>query len=112
MDAAIAEGYSVFFYDRLGVGKSQRVSGYVNQLAIQVALGVEVTRKVREGKYTGALGKPEKVVLVGHSYGSGISAGVVSQKPGLVDGLVLTGMFFVSFFWLESRSGMTVEGIG
>ena len=126
VDAAIAEGYSVFYYDRLGVGKSQksvfshphphpalqtlklaqhqrnseliivsvtcRVSGYLNQNAIQTALGVAITKAVKAGKYTGSIGKPEKLVLVGHSYGSGISAQIASAEPELVDGLILTGL--------------------
>ena len=63
----------------------------MNQLNIQIALGIELTKAIKAGKYTGAVGKPEKVVLVGHSYGSGISAGIVAAEVGLVDGVVLTG---------------------
>lgn len=70
-----------------------RISGYLNQLSIQVALAVELTKAVKEGKYTGTIGKPEKLVLVGHSYGSAISAGALTAEPGLADAVVLTGMY-------------------
>lgn len=91
VDWAVKEGYSVLFYDRLGVGLSERVSGYVPQLANQVAILGELVKGVREGRYTGTVGKPGKVVLVGHSFGSAVSLNAVAERPELVDGVVLTG---------------------
>ena len=71
---------------------NQRVSGYLNQLPIQVELAKKLTHQIKAGKYTGSVGKPKKLVLVGHSYGSAISAAVLAAEPGLADGVVLTGM--------------------
>jgi len=91
VDWAVSRGYSVLYYDRLGVGLSSRVSGYVAQLSNQVAILAEISRVVKEGRYVGDLGKPEAVVLVGHSFGSAVSLNTVAQYPSLVDGVVLTG---------------------
>ena len=65
----------------------------MNQLSIQTALAIKLTQAVKAGNYTGAIGKPDKLVLVGHSYGSAISAAVATAEPALADGLILTGMF-------------------
>ncbi|KAK0732082.1 Alpha/Beta hydrolase protein [Lasiosphaeris hirsuta] len=96
VDAAVGRGYSVFYYDRLGVGKSSPVSGYVAQLFNQVAILTEITKRVKAGKYVG--GKPDKVVLIGHSFGSTISLNTAVDNAGLADGLVLTGFSFNSTF--------------
>lgn len=106
VDAAISKGYSVFFYDRLGISKSsvfvfhpfstldsltilRSVSGYVNQVSIQVAILEQLVGQIRAGKFSS---KPKSVVLVGHSFGSVISNAVLATNPGLVDGAVLTSI--------------------
>ncbi|KAL2060027.1 hypothetical protein VTL71DRAFT_9849 [Oculimacula yallundae] len=94
VDWVIARGYSVFYYDRLGVGKSTLISGYVNQASIQIAILEELTTSVRAGKYTGALGTPKALVLVGHSFGSVLSSALVTAKPSIAEGLILTGFSF------------------
>lgn len=109
VDFAISKGYSVFFYDRLGVSKSsvfvplhrhlQRtktnqicsVSGYVNQVSIQVAILEQLIDQIRAGTFSS---KPKNVVLIGHSFGSVISNAILVSKPGLVDGAVLTGISY------------------
>jgi pimeloyl-ACP methyl ester carboxylesterase len=91
VDWAVSCGYSVLYYDRLGVGQSERVSGYLAQLANQVAILAELASLVRAGRYVGDLGMPGAVVLVGHSFGSAVSLNTVAENPKLVDGLVLTG---------------------
>ncbi|KAF2816638.1 alpha/beta-hydrolase [Mytilinidion resinicola] len=96
VDFALDKGYSVFFYDRLGVGKSQIVSGYVNQGSIQLALLERLVELVRAGKYTGSIGKPKNIVLVGHSFGSFLSNAVISDQRNLVDGVVLTGIAYAN----------------
>lgn len=68
-----------------------RISGYTNQASIQVSILTELTTAIRAGKYTGGTGVPEKLVLVGHSFGSVLSAAVVTAQPELAEGLVLTG---------------------
>ncbi|KAH6711756.1 Alpha/Beta hydrolase protein [Leptodontidium sp. MPI-SDFR-AT-0119] len=94
VDWVLARGYSVFYYDRLGVGKSTLVSGYVNQASIQIAILEELATSVKAGKYTGGFGTPKSLVLVGHTFGSVISAALVTADPSIAEGLVLTGFSF------------------
>ncbi|PVH74517.1 alpha/beta-hydrolase [Cadophora sp. DSE1049] len=94
VDWAIARGYSVFYYDRLGVGKSTLVSGYANQASIQIAILEQLATSIRAGKYTGAFGTPKSLVLIGHSFGSVLSSALVTVVPSIAEGLVLTGFSF------------------
>ncbi|KAK5164586.1 uncharacterized protein LTR77_009792 [Saxophila tyrrhenica] len=94
VDFAIERGYSIFFYDRLGVGKSSKVSGYVSQLPNQVAIATKLAQLIKAGKNSPAIGKPKSLVLVGHSYGSLISAATVTAQPDICEGLVLTGFSY------------------
>ncbi|KAH7370902.1 Alpha/Beta hydrolase protein [Rhexocercosporidium sp. MPI-PUGE-AT-0058] len=91
VDFAISRGYSVFFYDRLGVSGSSVISGYVNQVSIQVAILEQLVEQIRAGTFSS---KPNNVVLVGHSFGSVISNALLVSKPGLVDAAVLTGISY------------------
>ncbi|KAL5324233.1 hypothetical protein ACEPPN_008777 [Leptodophora sp. 'Broadleaf-Isolate-01'] len=95
VDFAVSQGYSVFFYDRLGTGKSSMVSGYdVPQSTTQLAILQQLTSLLRNGNYTGAFGKPSKLVHIGHSYGSQLSNGLIATTPGLSDGAILTGLSY------------------
>jgi alpha-beta hydrolase superfamily lysophospholipase len=58
----------------------------VNQVEILKSLAASI----KKGKYT-TIGKPEKLVLVGHSLGSGISTATAADVPSIADGLILTG---------------------
>jgi pimeloyl-ACP methyl ester carboxylesterase len=71
------------------------VSGYQNQLSIQVEIAKQLAHIVRSGKYPGSIGKPKSLVLVGHSFGSSISAGVAVAEPDLIDGVIMTGMSLI-----------------
>jgi pimeloyl-ACP methyl ester carboxylesterase len=68
------------------------MSGYTNQPTIQVAVLQSLAHSIHSGQYTGAIGKPTKLVLVGHSFGSTISAGALTLELDLADGVVLTGI--------------------
>lgn len=68
------------------------ISGYLNQAVIQIEVLKNITAALKEGKYTGNIGVPEKLVLVGHSFGSVISSAIVADDPTVADGLILTGM--------------------
>ncbi|KAH7356793.1 Alpha/Beta hydrolase protein [Rhexocercosporidium sp. MPI-PUGE-AT-0058] len=95
VDFAISRGYSVFSYDRLGTGKSSKVSGYdVPQSTTQLAILQQLTSLVRNGNYTSAFGRPSKLVHIGHSYGSQLSNGLIATTPGLSDGVILTGLSY------------------
>ncbi|KAL9481004.1 hypothetical protein ACSS6W_005790 [Trichoderma asperelloides] len=84
VDAAIAQGYSVLSYDRIGVGSSPKVNALTDaQFQVEVA--------VLEGlvNYAKTKGNASKIALVGHSYGSYISSAAATHTA--IDGLVLTG---------------------
>ncbi|KAK3067862.1 hypothetical protein LTR53_014994 [Teratosphaeriaceae sp. CCFEE 6253] len=104
-DYAIARGYSIFFYDRVGAGRSSIVSGFTNQLANQVAVSLNISQELRAGHYTGPIGVPKSLVLVGHSFGSSISSSTVAARPEICDALVLTGMQFAVARWRLSQGG-------
>jgi alpha-beta hydrolase superfamily lysophospholipase len=67
----------------------------VNQAAIQEAILTELATAVKSGNYTGSIGTPKSLVLVGHSLGSVLTNAVVRTSPMLADGLILTGGSFL-----------------
>ncbi|KAN0104869.1 alpha/beta-hydrolase [Hyaloscypha variabilis] len=95
---ATSQGYSIFFYDRLGTGKSSTLSGFVNQGTMQVDILDQIARQIRAGNYTGTIGVPKKIVFVSHSYGSAISTATIAGAPDIADAAVLTGLAFAQNF--------------
>ncbi|KAI1629488.1 Alpha/Beta hydrolase protein [Exophiala viscosa] len=91
VDYALAEGYSIFYYDRLGVGESEIVSGYVSQVSNQAAILTELVKLIRSGTFSSP---PAKVVLLGHSFGSIVSNVALHNDPELVDAALLTGLAY------------------
>ncbi|KAK8072846.1 hypothetical protein PG996_006194 [Apiospora saccharicola] len=88
---AVSKGYSIFMYDRVGTGKSSRVSGYnESQISTHLAILTSLTNSLKSGQYTGTVGKPSKIVHVGHSFGSILTHSLVQQDPSLSDGIILT----------------------
>lgn len=82
-----------------------RVSGYTNQLPIQIEIATQLIISIKSSKYTGSLGKPDSLVVVGHSFGSAISAGTVAANPEICDALILTGMREQDHHFQKSRLG-------
>lgn len=92
VNAAIAQGYSTFFYDRLGNGKSSKPDpNTIVQSYTELAILAELTKLVRGNKLNLSVGTPTKVIHVGHSYGSVLSNYIASTYPELSDGVILTG---------------------
>ncbi|KAH6651997.1 alpha/beta-hydrolase [Truncatella angustata] len=86
VDAAIAAGYSVLSYDRIGVGSSSKVDPYADaQFQVEIAVLNSLVN------YARTTGNASKVALVGHSYGSYISAASASEAGVDVDAVILTG---------------------
>ncbi|KAI0005735.1 alpha/beta-hydrolase [Xylariaceae sp. FL0662B] len=84
IDAATTAGYSILSYDRIGVGSSSKINALSDaQFQVETAVLNSLVDYARN------TGKASKVALVGHSYGSYLSAATASEKP--VDALVLTG---------------------
>ncbi|KAH8799099.1 hypothetical protein F5884DRAFT_812695 [Xylogone sp. PMI_703] len=87
---AIIEGYSVFFYDRLGVNNSTQISGFEAQGLVQVEVLRQLSSLVNGGTYTGTVGKPSSLILVGHAFGSFLSSALLTAYPDSADAAVFT----------------------
>lgn len=91
VNAASAAGWATLSYDRLGVGRSAHPDGLqVVQIAYETAQSVAIAGQLRAGTL-GDLGSFDKIVGVGHSYGSILLSGVASSAPDTFEALVLTG---------------------
>ncbi|KAK2000006.1 hypothetical protein LX36DRAFT_451726 [Colletotrichum falcatum] len=96
-------GYSTFSWDRLGIAESSHgepineIQGFLELAALK-----ELTDKLRAGTVPGLNRTFEKIVHVGHSFGSIHSYALTVMYPGISDGVVLTGFaanttFFANF---------------
>ncbi|KAG0649473.1 hypothetical protein D0Z07_4293 [Hyphodiscus hymeniophilus] len=84
INAALAAGYSVLSYDRIGVGSSSVVNSLVDaQFQVEAAVLNALVAYARTSAHA------SKIALIGHSYGSYISAASASETK--VDAVVLTG---------------------
>ncbi|KAK5688288.1 hypothetical protein LTS10_000266 [Elasticomyces elasticus] len=96
-------GFATFSWDRLGIAQSQHGEA-VNE--IQAWLEVDALRALTEQLRNGsiaAIGKKyEKVVHVGHSFGSQHTYALTAMYPGISDGIALTGF---------SQNGSAVCGV-
>ncbi|KAH8900407.1 alpha/beta-hydrolase [Thozetella sp. PMI_491] len=96
---AVARGYSTLFYDRLGLGLSSRGDPVSEiQSFLEVASLEYLTKLLREGKVPRIRHKFDKIVHVGHSFGSIQSYGLAAAQPNITDGIVLTGFSMSSSF--------------
>ena len=84
--------FSTFSWDRLGLGQSSHGEP-VND--IQALLEVDalraLTQKLRAGTIKGIKDKFQKIVHVGHSFGSDHSYALTAMYPTISDGIALTG---------------------
>lgn len=122
VEATLKEGYSVFTYDRLGVGESDKPDAYdVVQAPLEVEILRQLTLMARNGtlysfakraKPTVAafnkVEKPSKVVHVGHSFGSVLTSAFIAKYGNLTDGAIITGYVYNQFL---GKSGMASWGV-
>lgn len=104
-------GYPILAYDRLGTyysllscmhdrrnappgdGKSSHPDGQrVVQTSFEVAIAQEIIRKVRSGGLHPLIPAFDKVLQLGHSLGSVITANVIAASPQALDAAVFTGV--------------------
>ncbi|KAI0159852.1 alpha/beta-hydrolase [Xylariaceae sp. FL1272] len=92
VNAALRRNYSTFSYDRLGVGESSH-GDPVNEIqaSLQISALQALTVMLRNTSLPGIDTKYEKVVHVGHSFGSILTYATTAAFPSLSDGIVLTG---------------------
>ncbi|KAJ6552072.1 Alpha/Beta hydrolase protein [Mycena vulgaris] len=93
VQAALAVGYSVFHYDRLGTGESTKADPHtVVQFPIQVEILAALTRLLLDHPSPYTLSIPlTSAVHFGHSYGAYITAALASAYPELTQAISLSG---------------------
>ena len=106
--ASLAAGYSILTYDRLGAGKSDIPDAYNGvQTALELDILRQLTKKAREGSLVPADKRvpahslvegrldiptqPDKIVHVGHSFGSVLTTAFLATYPNETDGGIITG---------------------
>jgi len=89
VQAATQAGYATFTYDRLSTGQSD----HPDALSVTLSAEADVLHQLIQGLRSGAVGGHafDKVITVGHSYGSAIS-GVEANTHNDVDGVILSGI--------------------
>lgn len=90
INSATAAGYSTLSWNRLGIEPSAIPDPYRElQSLVELAVLVSLTTLVRGGNIA-QVPQPQKVLHVGHSWGSILSNALAAVAPQLSDGLVLT----------------------
>ncbi len=90
VDYAAEQGCTTFFYDRLGLGRSQRPDPIQEvQTPLHLSIAHALVQLLRSGGVAGQ--NFTKIVGVGHSYGSAQLGGIATFWPSDFDALVLTG---------------------
>ncbi|KAL1593615.1 hypothetical protein SLS59_009129 [Nothophoma quercina] len=92
VNVATANGYSTLAIDRFGIGNSTHGDPF-NEIQAQAEVEAlnEVTKKLRAGSISEISCSYNKVVHVGHSFGSVQSFWLSALYPNNTDGVVLTG---------------------
>ena len=91
-EIAVRDGYSTLAIDRFGIGNSSHGDPFnVVQAQAEVEVLNEITTKLRNGGIPEIGYSFEKVVHVGHSFGSVQSYWLSALYPNNTDGLILTG---------------------
>ncbi|WVQ64968.1 uncharacterized protein L199_003138 [Kwoniella botswanensis] len=88
---AAANGWATLSYDRLGVGRSAHPDGSdIVQMPLEIQQSISIADALREGSL-GDIGSFDRIVGIGHSYGSALLTGVSALSPSTFDAIVLTG---------------------
>jgi pimeloyl-ACP methyl ester carboxylesterase len=117
--AATDAGYTVFNYDRLNNGRSDKLDAYtvgngeneVETLRVLTEMARNGTfgQHIRDGSSLPQVGGFEKVIHVSHSFGSAITAALLSKYGDLSSGAILTGLLFTTH---PSVSTSVSQGFG
>lgn len=128
VDAALAEGYSILTYDRLGTGLSDKPDAYtVVQAPLQLEILRGITQMARSGEllnrtttktmkprtstatFSGFDASFDKIIHVGHSYGSILTGALLTTYGALSDAAVLTGYIQNSHFSEMRKTAFGLE---
>lgn len=88
---ALSYGYSTLSYDRLGCGDSSAPDPYTEvQSLVELEILISLTKSVKTGTLP-HISAPDKILHIGHSWGSELTNALAATDPSLTDGIVLTG---------------------
>ena len=88
--AATSLGYTVLTWNRLGIEPSSIADPYTEiQASVELSILVSLTNLTWHGQLPGLT--PQKIIHVGHSYGSELTLALAAVAPQLSSGIVLTG---------------------
>lgn len=92
-DVAVDQyGFCTLAIDRLGIGNSSIADPLaVIQAPAELSAIYEITKMLRAGTLPQVSHAFDKVVHVGHSFGSALSFTLAAMYPNVTDGLILTG---------------------
>ncbi|KAK4552139.1 hypothetical protein LTR86_010675 [Recurvomyces mirabilis] len=123
--AALAAGYSILTYDRIGTGQSSKPDAYTD---IQLPAHVEVLRALTEMVRNGTMASIaslwscseiasmhfDKIIHVGHSVGSITTYGLLSSYPTLSDAATASDLQYAPqndpYLFADSSSGYAIPG--
>ncbi|KAF2832163.1 hypothetical protein CC86DRAFT_424516 [Ophiobolus disseminans] len=123
VDATLKAGYSILTYDRLGTGQSDHPDAYeVVQAPLEVEILKQLTLMARNGTLYNiaekadpvgaafsALTNPNKIVHVGHSFGSVLTSSFIAKYGNLTDGAIITGYLFGQFLASTGSTTFSVD---
>lgn len=89
IDSAASNGYATFSYDRLAVGLSEHpANASIVQAPLELAIAHSLVQQLRNGTFGTSF---NRVIGVGHSFGSAITQGLTNQFPTDLNAAILTG---------------------
>jgi pimeloyl-ACP methyl ester carboxylesterase len=123
VEAALKAGYSILTYDRLGVGQSDIPDAYT---VVQAPLELEILRQLTLMARNGSLydfashaapsdpsfkglAIPNKVVHIGHSFGSFLTSAFIAKYGPLSDGAIITGYLLTEVLGNAGSTSFSVE---
>ena len=120
VDAALARGYSILTYDRLGNGLSDKPNAYtIVQGPLQLEILRSITNMARSGELlahttgstvsNGSDVSWDKIIHVGHSFGSILTTALLAAYGNLSDAAVLTGYIMNEHFAELRRASFDLE---
>ncbi|KAF7551174.1 hypothetical protein G7Z17_g5191 [Cylindrodendrum hubeiense] len=89
-------GYSTLTWDRLGIGASSKGHPIDEiQVYLEIAALCELTKQATSGKIAGSYTNFDRVIHIGHSFGSVMTYALADMYPGMTDAIILTGFTHV-----------------
>ncbi|KAL1796917.1 hypothetical protein ACET3X_005457 [Alternaria dauci] len=110
VDVALAAGYSTLAIDRLGIGNSSHGDPF-NEIQAQAEVEAlnSVTTQLRKGEIPEISCTYDKVIHVGHSFGSVQSYWLSALYPENTDGVILTGFSVAGQFFPYITAGWNLH---